>query len=184
MDIYDKITSEGVPSPFSIHANENIDDINDNINETNNEDSATKEVNAAETSENGVDLPKLSEDTVEKPMEVSVEPTIDYIQNISEKDESNHENDVANEDNCENGEIKENEAEEEPKDNTQSNRFLNKDDLYDAVSTTSTINSNNEDFSEDFCVICRNGGDLLYCNYCPRSYHLQCHVPSIHSKPE
>ena len=42
----------------------------------------------------------------------------------------------------------------------------------------------NEDYSNDFCVICRNGGDLLICDFCPRVYHLQCHVPSIHIKPE
>lgn len=46
------------------------------------------------------------------------------------------------------------------------------------------VDTLNEDYSNDFCVICRNGGDLLICDYCPRVYHLQCHVPSIHVKPE
>jgi hypothetical protein len=48
---------------------------------------------------------------------------------------------------------------------------------------------NNLDFittvnSSDLCTICQNDGDLLICDFCPRVYHLQCHVPTIHSKPE
>ena len=31
--------------------------------------------------------------------------------------------------------------------------------------------------------MCRNGGDLLCCENCPRVYHLPCHVPTIASFP-
>ena len=55
------------------------------------------------------------------------------------------------------------------------------DDPNDFIVLVDTLS---EDYSNDFCVICRNGGDLLICDYCPRVYHLQCHVPSIHVKPE
>ncbi|KAM8891734.1 uncharacterized protein AB9W97_012118 isoform 2-T4 [Spinachia spinachia] len=37
--------------------------------------------------------------------------------------------------------------------------------------------------SEDFCAVCRNGGDLLCCDRCPKVYHLACHVPALCSFP-
>jgi len=39
------------------------------------------------------------------------------------------------------------------------------------------------DPNEDYCAVCRNGGDLLCCDNCPRVYHLPCHVPTIDSFP-
>jgi len=39
------------------------------------------------------------------------------------------------------------------------------------------------DPNEDYCAVCRNGGDLLCCENCPRVYHLPCHVPPIASFP-
>lgn len=35
------------------------------------------------------------------------------------------------------------------------------------------------DTSEDFCAVCRCGGELVCCDECPRVYHVDCHVPSL-----
>lgn len=35
------------------------------------------------------------------------------------------------------------------------------------------------DTSDDFCAVCRCGGELVCCDGCPRVYHIDCHVPSI-----
>ena len=44
--------------------------------------------------------------------------------------------------------------------------------------TTASVDPN-----EDYCAVCRNGGDLLCCDNCPRVYHVPCHVPMIASFP-
>lgn len=48
---------------------------------------------------------------------------------------------------------------------------------------TNDLKMDNKD-TVDCCIICNNTGDLIKCAYCPRVYHLQCHVPSVHIKPE
>ncbi|CAF1301205.1 unnamed protein product [Adineta steineri] len=35
------------------------------------------------------------------------------------------------------------------------------------------------DTSDDFCAVCRCGGELVCCDECPRVYHVDCHVPSL-----
>ncbi|CAJ1056158.1 hypothetical protein EPR50_G00091240 [Xyrichtys novacula] len=37
--------------------------------------------------------------------------------------------------------------------------------------------------SEDFCAACRNGGDLLCCDRCPKVFHLGCHIPALTCSP-
>ncbi|KAJ8406446.1 hypothetical protein AAFF_G00300200 [Aldrovandia affinis] len=37
--------------------------------------------------------------------------------------------------------------------------------------------------NEDFCAVCRNGGELLCCDHCPKVFHLSCHVPPLLSFP-
>uniref|UniRef100_A0A8C9ZQK7 PHD-type domain-containing protein n=1 Tax=Sander lucioperca TaxID=283035 RepID=A0A8C9ZQK7_SANLU len=37
--------------------------------------------------------------------------------------------------------------------------------------------------SDDFCAVCRNGGELLCCDRCPKVYHLACHIPPLTSFP-
>lgn len=41
----------------------------------------------------------------------------------------------------------------------------------------------NDDPSEDYCACCHNGGDLLCCDFCPKVFHLLCHVPVLHASP-
>ncbi|KAL2720914.1 PHD finger protein 12 isoform X1 [Vespula squamosa] len=33
--------------------------------------------------------------------------------------------------------------------------------------------------NHDFCDACRDGGELICCDKCPASYHLQCHYPPV-----
>lgn len=35
------------------------------------------------------------------------------------------------------------------------------------------------DTSDDYCAVCRCGGELVCCDGCPRVYHVECHVPSL-----
>jgi hypothetical protein len=35
------------------------------------------------------------------------------------------------------------------------------------------------DRSDDYCAVCRCGGELVCCDECPRVYHIECHVPSL-----
>ena len=35
------------------------------------------------------------------------------------------------------------------------------------------------DTSDDYCAVCRCGGELVCCDACPRVYHVDCHVPSL-----
>lgn len=35
------------------------------------------------------------------------------------------------------------------------------------------------DTSDDYCAVCRCGGELVCCDECPRVYHIECHVPSL-----
>lgn len=37
--------------------------------------------------------------------------------------------------------------------------------------------------NDDWCAVCRNGGELLCCDTCPKVYHLQCHVPCLSATP-
>ena len=37
---------------------------------------------------------------------------------------------------------------------------------------------------EDWCAVCHDGGDLLYCcDRCPKVYHLYCYIPPLTSEP-
>jgi len=46
------------------------------------------------------------------------------------------------------------------------------------------ISNDNEDQSEDYCSVCRDGGDdLICCDNCPRVFHIQCHVPALSVVP-
>jgi hypothetical protein len=52
----------------------------------------------------------------------------------------------------------------------------------DAASGESGIDE--ESTNEDWCAVCRNGGELLCCDTCPRVFHLQCHVPTVTITPK
>ncbi|XP_065583658.1 E3 ubiquitin-protein ligase TRIM33-like isoform X2 [Artemia franciscana] len=33
--------------------------------------------------------------------------------------------------------------------------------------------------TEEYCKICHDGGELIFCDFCPSMYHLTCHIPEI-----
>ena len=41
-----------------------------------------------------------------------------------------------------------------------------------------------DDFDPEECFICFDGGEIILCDYCNRSYHLQCHRPPLKEVPE
>ena len=41
---------------------------------------------------------------------------------------------------------------------------------------TSSTGVEDADSNDDVCFVCNEGGDLICCDECPRSYHLQCYV--------
>ena len=41
-----------------------------------------------------------------------------------------------------------------------------------------------EEDGEDWCAVCHDGGDLLYCcDRCPKVYHLYCYIPPLKEEP-
>ena len=41
-----------------------------------------------------------------------------------------------------------------------------------------------ETFHGDYCKICKDGGELLCCDFCPGTYHMKCVKPQLISVPE
>eukprot|EP00581_Thalassiosira_minuscula_P009984 CAMPEP_0183710218 /NCGR_PEP_ID=MMETSP0737-20130205/6009_1 /TAXON_ID=385413 /ORGANISM="Thalassiosira miniscula, Strain CCMP1093" /LENGTH=849 /DNA_ID=CAMNT_0025938447 /DNA_START=28 /DNA_END=2577 /DNA_ORIENTATION=+ len=41
-----------------------------------------------------------------------------------------------------------------------------------------------KEHNEDECYICDDGGLLVCCDYCDKSFHMQCHVPPLHEIPK
>ncbi len=35
----------------------------------------------------------------------------------------------------------------------------------------------------DWCYVCDDGGDLVCCDYCEKSFHLNCHIPALSDIP-
>ena len=41
-----------------------------------------------------------------------------------------------------------------------------------------------EEGSEEWCAVCHDGGDMLYCcDRCPKIYHLSCYIPPLTEEP-
>ena len=40
-----------------------------------------------------------------------------------------------------------------------------------------------EDGNDNLCYFCEDGGDLVLCDYCPKAFHLKCHVPRLPEVP-
>ncbi|RWS08120.1 transcription intermediary factor 1-alpha-like protein [Dinothrombium tinctorium] len=38
--------------------------------------------------------------------------------------------------------------------------------------------------TDEFCSVCKDGGELLCCDKCPRTFHLQCHIPALTEIPK
>lgn len=36
----------------------------------------------------------------------------------------------------------------------------------------------------DYCQLCKDGGELLCCDFCPLAYHLVCLVPPMEGIPD
>ncbi|KAL3765869.1 hypothetical protein ACHAWU_005402 [Discostella pseudostelligera] len=48
----------------------------------------------------------------------------------------------------------------------------------------STMNKKRESFeSDDVCYNCDDGGELVLCDFCPKAFHLDCHIPKLHVIP-
>ena len=45
------------------------------------------------------------------------------------------------------------------------------------------VRASNDDYNEDWCAVCKNGGDLLCCENCPKVFHIQCHIPQLQQQP-
>lgn len=41
-----------------------------------------------------------------------------------------------------------------------------------------------ETFHGDYCKICKDGGELLCCDFCPGTYHMRCVRPELITVPE
>ncbi|XP_039295155.1 E3 ubiquitin-protein ligase TRIM33 isoform X3 [Nilaparvata lugens] len=53
------------------------------------------------------------------------------------------------------------------------------------ASTSNTQESQKDDPNEDWCAVCLDGGEpVLCCDYCPKVFHIKCHIPRIPDFPE
>jgi len=48
-----------------------------------------------------------------------------------------------------------------------------------------TMKVTNIDNNEDYCAVCRDGGEelMICCDMCPKVFHLKCHTPSLEDVP-
>ncbi|XP_033127238.1 E3 ubiquitin-protein ligase TRIM33-like [Anneissia japonica] len=53
----------------------------------------------------------------------------------------------------------------------------------DDESLPPSSSKDHNDPNEDWCAVCKNGGDLLCCDSCPRVFHLNCHIPILPNTP-
>lgn len=52
------------------------------------------------------------------------------------------------------------------------------------VQSEARMKIDSDDENEDYCFICRDGGDqIICCDFCPRAFHLKCHIPKLTEVP-
>ncbi|XP_035221973.1 E3 ubiquitin-protein ligase TRIM33-like [Stegodyphus dumicola] len=73
---------------------------------------------------------------------------------------------------------------------TTENELLKTADLFFAktseisnVTMSGIFEEKSKDPNEDWCAVCKDGGELLCCSYCPKVYHFGCHVPALSKHP-
>merc|ERR1711911_330742 len=44
--------------------------------------------------------------------------------------------------------------------------------------------ANDETEHQEYCEVCKQGGEIILCDTCPRAYHLVCFDPELEEAPE
>jgi len=58
------------------------------------------------------------------------------------------------------------------------------DEYFEQNESDVTPKKREDDYNPDQCYMCYNGGLLVCCDHCDKSFHKHCHVPPLHSIPE
>ena len=127
----------------------------------------------------------LTGNTNEKSVEEqgTCRPTVDRTSKSEDEDESA---DVENNQGLtdQNKEI-ENDKDDAPTQNETSSNISAQIKKEQDVEPPEMLGSAKEEIDqEEWCAVCHDGGDLLYCcDRCPKIYHLYCYIPPLTEEP-